>query len=319
MSALLLADAVASFLEWATVNNAPRTVRVYRHYLNRFVAFAGNVPVESLSPALVTRWARKFHPVQAVQRLCSWLVREAKMVTVNPLAGMPKPKQGARRRTLSPRESACFLRFADKVFRRVLVALRESIARPQEVRALSWEDLRGDEGEGFDAGELLAGRSWFDLPDAKGYARRTDPEAQRIIPISPRLGRLLVRLRGRLANVEGVIFKNRFGKAWTANAIRCRVRRLRQVAGLGTDRRGERIVAYTLRHTGATAAAARGVRDFMLAEVMGHATTRTTQRYVHLTPDQCCKAMGRLWEAKTGSRPKKHRPESPRIDPNAPR
>jgi site-specific recombinase XerD len=40
-----------------------------------------------------------------------------------------------------------------------------------------------------------------------------------------------------------------------------------------------------LRHTGATAAVRAGIRDFALAELLGHASTRTTARYVHLQPD----------------------------------
>jgi len=44
----------------------------------------------------------------------------------------------------------------------------------------------------------------------------------------------------------------------------------------------EKVVAYTVRHSTATIAAAAGVRDRMLADIMGHASTRTTARYQHL-------------------------------------
>lgn len=40
-------------------------------------------------------------------------------------------------------------------------------------------------------------------------------------------------------------------------------------------------VAYTLRHTGATTAMANGVTERVLAELMGHAGTRTVYRYQH--------------------------------------
>lgn len=298
VKAIRLSVAVAKFLEWAGRNNAPRTVDGYQRYLRRFVAWAGDVPLATLTPAMLGTWSRKYHPIQAVQRLCSWIVRDAKLMAANPLAGMPKPKSGKRRRTFAPRESAWMLRTADRRFRRLLVFLRESMARPQEVRVVAWPDLRSKNGDGFDAAELTSGRAWFAFPDAKGYARRSDPDADRVIPISPRLGRLLVRLHGEGAHDAGPIFRNRFQRPWTANAIRCRVRRLRAAVGLSSDRRGENVVAYTFRHTAATQAVAAHVGLFVVQESLGHASIKTTQRYVHLTPDQLCKGMGKVWEAK---------------------
>ncbi len=52
--------------------------------------------------------------------------------------------------------------------------------------------------------------------------------------------------------------------------------------GFAPDEHGENVVAYTLRHTGGTRATAQGVRDRVLADLMGHAQTTTTRRYQHL-------------------------------------
>jgi site-specific recombinase XerD len=67
--------------------------------------------------------------------------------------------------------------------------------------------------------------------------------------------------------------------------------RLRAKLGLGPDENGEQIVSYTLRHTAATRASARGVRDRVLAELMGHTSTSTTQRYQHLQADHLADAI----------------------------
>lgn len=304
MPSVLLAEAVARFLSWAEVNLAARTVAVYRLYLRRFAAWAGNVPVADISPAMLRTWSTKFHPLQAVQRLAGWMHREERTLAVNPLAGMRKIPTGQRRRVLTPVESMQLLRSTDAVFRRFLLAMRESYARPQEIRDVTPADIRQAGGLPAAAAELLAGRAFFELERGKGFERRADQARVRIIPISPRLGRLLARLCRFMPAVDAPIFRDSRGRPWTANAVRCRMRRLRLVAGLGVDRRGERVVAYTMRHTGATAAAAAGLRDWTLAEVLGHASTRTTSRYVHLQASDVLAAMKGIWELKTGGKAK---------------
>ena len=42
------------------------------------------------------------------------------------------------------------------------------------------------------------------------------------------------------------------------------------------------MVCYTWRHSAATEATLRGIRDRVLAELLGHASTRMTERYQHL-------------------------------------
>lgn len=316
MNPVSLFSAADRFLAWAEVNLAPRTVAGYRHYLNRFKAWAGDIDLRELSPAKLTTFSRKCHPVQSVQRLVSWCHREERSLIVNPLVGMKKIQVGKRRRVLMPTEAARMLRLTTDVFRKFMIAMRETIARPQEIRAVCWGDIRTSGNRDWTAGDLRTGTAFFMLPEGKGFNRRVDTTAVRIIPISPRLGRCLLRLWGDGCEANDVIFRDSKGRPWTANAVRCRNRRLRDLAGLVADRRGERVVAYTWRHTGATAAVVAGVRDLLLAEVMGHSSTRTTARYVHLQPDDVIRAMGIIWEAKSTHRRKNDRPESPRNRPD---
>lgn len=311
-----LRAAVERFLAWAAVNNKPATVAVYRLYLERFVRFFGDVPLAKLTPANVTTWSQKFHPVQAVQRLLAWCHKEERSIASNPLEGMRKLKTGVRLRILSPEETLALLRGTDRAFRPFLVALRESIARPQEIRAVRPCDIRAAGGRPATEDELLAGEAFFELGAGKGFERRSDQSSVRIIPISPRLGRLLDRLLRHDRAVTEPIFRNGRGRPWTANAVRCRLRRLRVRIGLEADARGERVVAYSFRHTGATAAAAAGLRDFTLARVLGHASTRTTARYVHLQAADVIDGMKRVWEMKASFRPKNDRPRLRRTHPD---
>ena len=53
----------------------------------------------------------------------------------------------------------------------------------------------------------------------------------------------------------------------------------------------ESIVTYSVRHSLATIAAAAGIRDRVLADIMGHTDTRTTARYLHLQVEHLRRAM----------------------------
>jgi integrase/recombinase XerD len=88
---------------------------------------------------------------------------------------------------------------------------------------------------------------------------------------------------------EAHLFLNSRGAPWTSSALRIAVRRACRRLGLD-ETHGEKIVAYTIRHTAATAATVAGVRDRHLADLMGHSTTRTTARYQHLDVEHLRKA-----------------------------
>lgn len=319
MAAVRLAASIKRFLQWAEVNLAPATVACYRHYLARFLAWAGDILVASLTPATLTTWSRKYHPLQAVQRLTAWCHREERSIDSNPLERMRKAPTGKRLRTLTAAELARLLRGADACFRAVLLALRETFARPQEIRAVAPQHIRMAGGLPADVAALLSGRAFFELPHGKGFDRRRDQSAVRVIAISPRLGRLILRKLALGVRFDVPLFLDSRGRPWTANAVRCRLRRLRDRVGLQADARGERVVAYTFRHTGATAAARTGLRDFTLAEILGHASTRTTARYVHLQAVDVLDAMARVWEVKGHFARKSDRLGSLKTHPEDPR
>jgi integrase len=216
--------------------------------------------------------------VQAVQRLYNWGVAMG-LLADNPVRSVPKPVPKPRERILTPQEAARLLRGTDRDFRPFLLAMRHTIARPQEVRAFRWKDL------------VHEPVPMFVLKDFKAKKRRKDRAAVRLIPLDDRMLRLLQRLARRHPQADDYVFLNQDGQPWTANAVRCRMRRLRDRLGLQPDGNGERVVAYTLRHTSATRASARGVRDRVLAQLMGHASTATTQRYQHLQADHLADAI----------------------------
>jgi integrase len=316
MQTVTVRDAAKLFLEGIAGDVAPATLRLYTHYVNRFVEAHGGVGLADVSPAIVRTWGKTYHPVQAVQRMMSWCHREARLISVNPVEGMRKMPRGRRMRTLTNEESARLIRAAKGATRRLLVALRETIARPGELRRVTWNDVVTAGLKPFTLDDLAAGRAFIFLDQFKAQRLCNDPHAVRVIPISRRLGRMLARLylvRGKEASY---VFLNSRENAWTTNAVRCAFRKLRDIAAFDHDRRGERVVAYTFRHTGATNAVIAGVPAFDLGQALGHQDVRQTFRYVHLAPTFLKNVMDRIDDAKRGSKRKNGRMVRRRIDPN---
>lgn len=285
----------------------PSTIAYYRHYLSKFLAHAKNIPLTSITPALLRGFSTKWHPTQCVHALLNWAFRDARTIAVNPLKGMKLPSHGRRNRIVSAIEKARILRRSARPFRGFLLGLSESLARPAEMREAKWGDIRVSGGPTFMIQDLVDGCAFFFFAHFKGQERRNDQSGARVIPISPRFGRLLKRLWGNGQRLDSVVFVNRLGQQWTHNAVRCRMRRLRARGDFTADTNGERIVAYTLRHSGATEAVQSGISPLALASLMGHSDVRMTQRYVHLVPEHLLSAMWQLDAFRRGKGRKKDR------------
>lgn len=286
-----LADEFGSWLrqEIEAGRKRQKTLDYYQHNIQRFIdAVGGRRPATSVKSIELERFKTNWHSVQAVQRLYNWGVVMG-LVATNPVRTVRAPDPGQRQRLLTPQETARLLRAADGPYRMVLLALRHTIARPQEIRAVRWKHL------------LLAPHPMFELRDFKAKARRKDRlVARRRIPLDDRMLRPLNRLAARRNPApDDHVFLNSQGRPWSSNALRIRMRNLRERLGLTPDENGERVVNYTFRHTAATRACAAGLRDRVLAELMGHAQVATTNRYLHLQDDHLHRAI-RTANAKLG-------------------
>lgn len=285
----------AAFLGWANQALRPSTVNVYRHYFKRWQDAHGDQLIRDIQPAHLTAWAKTWHECQAVKRLFGWAVNEAGLLASHAVLKVRPPRKGYRRRILAPREAARILRASSRDLRMLMIAYRETYARPQELRLATWEDIHAENPKLTTREALETCEASIVLYEFKDATRRIDTERPRVILLSPRACRLLLRLWLRRPHKRGRIFLTARGMPWTANALRCRFRRLRAKLGMGRDTRGENIVPYTWRHTGATMAAAVGVRDRLLADVLGHVETKTTARYCHLQVRHLRDALGRVW------------------------
>lgn len=288
-----LSELIELFNTFNYRNRARRTAEFYREQLAKLLARAGPIDASALRPAHVHLAGGGYHLVVAAKRLLSWAVTE-ELLELHPLTRMKTPRCGRRKLIVARVHLVGILRKAARDFRDYLLALVQTIARPQEIRELWWEDLFCDGGAGELAIALPAGRAWLLVVDHKGRRLAPEDTGPRLLLISPRLGRLLVRLYRRGVH-SGPIFCTRRGKPWTKNAVCLRMRRLRDRCAWLPRRGGEHVVAYTLRHTGATNLAAQGVNGAVLSEVLGHKNAETTARYLHFSPGLIRQAVAPTW------------------------
>lgn len=280
---MTLSQLLNAFGVWSVKNLSPGTILEYARHFRRLEMAAGGKELADIIENDLTSWASSWHSIQACQRLFNWARDHAEVIAKNPFAKVKRPPIGERKRVLTRKQILILMRLSSRDFRAFLLCLSQTIARPQEVRGLCWEQIESaDEGEGLRE-SLIKGRAFFVLDAFKGKARRTEKNGIRVLVIPKRLGRFLARQWVDGDPPSGNVFLNTRRKSWSNNAVRLRFKRLRIRAGLDRpDHRGEKIVCYTFRHSIATQAVKRGVRDKTLAELMGHTSTRTTQRYLHL-------------------------------------
>jgi integrase len=260
-----VADIVESFLSWASTHTRPNTYGQYRWYGQRLAEECGRHPARDFKPIHVTRWIEKnqwhgAHEYNARRysfRYFSWAVDEG-ILARNPLAAMKRPKPAPRQRAITDAEYLAMLRATDSNFRRLLFALRQTGARPQELRELQWTQVKSD--------HIL-------LTQHKTSGKTRKP---RVIHLAPMMQRFFAVWRRR--SNSPYVFLNADGKPWTANAVRLRVMRLKKKLALPDD-----VCAYLLRHAYGTEAIVNGVDLATVAELMGHASTEVTSEvYIHL-------------------------------------
>ncbi len=298
---------IKKFLKWCSATRKPRTTEYYRCLLYSFLAHVGNVRIGKLVPVDLESFGKTFHQVQAVQRLFQFAVDGLRILKVNPFKKVKRPPAGQRTRIFDRKELVQYLRRCGRAYRDFLIVMRGTMARPQEVKILSWPMLQAPiDWHGTIEDALYAGKAMFVLWEYKSRERAANPNKPRIIMMTRRVGRLLLRLRSRADSLAGIILLNDLDMPWTANALRCRMRRLRRKFPALPHVTGENIVNYTMRHTAATYASPK-VTQKELSLLLGHESMETTERYQHLRIDHLHDAMEKIEDVQVRREQRKKR------------
>ena len=301
-----LIEAFFAFLrgQIAAGKNKPKSLDYYKSQL---IPWAATLPGMALKDIiafhLTGAGGATWHRIQAAQRLFTWSVKQH-LITDSPFRDIRKPALGQRTRVLTQTEQARLLWGADprrktptkpirksthfapwRPLRWVLFTMARTLARPGEIRIVRWAD--------YDP----RAQHFIIRDDFKAKESRRDRAAARIIPVTdPTLIRVLATwFARRKPKSKDFIYLTRNGLPWSKDGLVHEVARARARAGLEDG--GEHIVAYTQRHTAATRAAEPdedgmpGANLSQIAEVMGHSTTRMTERYIHLHGKQMGKVI----------------------------
>jgi integrase len=261
-----VASVCDAFLQWSERHQSPETYRGYRFYVQSFCEACGYLLVQDVKPYHVTQWTdskawgptSQFNAVRAALRVFNWAVQQG-ILDVSPLKGMERPRPKSRDRYLTDEDFHTLFRAASKPVKRFLFALRHTGARPSEVRRLTWDQVQDD--------------CWI----LKEHKTSGKTGKSRVIYLNPAMKKMMAFLRK--GSESKYVFVNCYGRAWTTNAVRLQVARLREKAGLP-----EGTCAYLIRHAYGTYAILNGVDPVTLAELMGHADTTMINRvYVHLS------------------------------------
>lgn len=282
----LPSDLVEVFLEDLKKKRSQATYQLYAHYLRHFAKQMEGRKIDSIVETDILRFTRSRNPLICIRSFFHWCKKTVGVIAKNPTKKIPIPCNGHREKILDRREEVRFLRSSPRALREALIFLGGTGARPGEFCSLTWEQIR-IMGEGIPLEEALkSGLCFFALNHFKGKNRRKNPHRQRLIFIPKRVGRMLCRLRARGKDCQsGVIFKTAKGLEWNYNSFRSCFRRSRAKVFAASSDHLSQVVPYTLRHTFATRLASRGVNPKILAEMLGHSTTKMCEWYIHPSAD----------------------------------
>jgi len=251
-------------------------------YLADFCTAIGSLAAKDLKAFHVTDWMNgkgwkspsRRTAILTLKRVFNWAIEEG-LIGLNPIAKMKMPAATRREVMIATDQHQQIMTAKpcgrtpgttrkhgrkERAFQAVAVALRHTGARPGTVASVTAADVSAD------------GKRWV-LQKHKTKKKTGRPLIVYLDPCMQALTRMLMALRPK-----GPLFLNSRKQAWTKDAIKCRMTRLRKKLDLppGT-------VAYGYRHGFAHRALTNGIPIATVAKLMGHETSDMIDRnYGHL-------------------------------------
>lgn len=270
-----VASVIDAFLDFAIKRDAENTFYERKLYLQKFADVHGGRLVQDCRAYHLQKWvddhptwrseATKSYAIRIVKRAFNWAV-EQELITKNPFANV-KHRDGDARRPMTEQEYRTLLNMAGPETRlgEALRFIAGTGCRPCELRQLRWDQV--------DFERCV-------ITQLKHKTARTQKTVKpRIIVLAPEMVALLQQIQARHDH-PNFVFVSRRKSPWRRCSLPQAIRRLRRAAGLADD-----VVLYGLRHHFGTSAIKNQIDLKTTAELMCHATTRVTERYVHLAGD----------------------------------
>lgn len=263
-----------TYLDWVARHRKPRTLEYQLNVLRQFVAWAGrSTDCTTILPLHLDEWisdnAERWSGTTSGQYLSviqSMYVRAIKLgiINYNPVQYVDKPANDTVKFAMTRKQEArCVeaLECEEGYFREAFLAMLQTGARPQEVRAVEARHIEhiGDSNRSCWLWHWKAGEA------PKGRHARTIWTRQHT--------EILTRERARTA---GHLFRMKAGRPWTANALRLRFMRFREKVKI------PHLVANTPRHTYCTRLQQAKVDPSYIQVLMGWQSLDMLPTYGHL-------------------------------------
>lgn len=285
MKTIRLEQAISDFLDHAEIGRAqsPRTIRNYLHYLNRFAAFAGDIPISAIDLEMIGKYrlslnrledrngeqllqakSQNYHII-ALRAFLKYLIKQGYEVLAPEKVDLAVTE--AREVSFLERDELESIMESVDVSdspglrdRAILEMLYSTGLRVSEIAALNRDSISLERGE-------------FSV---KGKGKKT-----RIVFLSPRCKEWIGRyLDSRRDNAVALFVPAKIGMdgRLSTKAIEEIVRKYARLAGIV-----KKVTPHTLRHTFATQLLLNGADIRSVQELLGHASIATTQVYTHIT------------------------------------
>ena len=253
-----------SYLDWCQKNRKPGTYNYHLLYLKSLIESTGKrLRVSELRKHHITKWLEdkpwastsQNDAISIVKRAFNWALEEGYLV-FNPIAKLRKPTKKRRDIFYSPEQWAKIRSVAKGPIVDFLDFLWATGCRPQEARILEARHINGD---------VVI----FAADESKGE------KYQRVLFLTPDSQAIVAKLAAKYPT--GHLFRNRRGRAWTKDAVKCALTRISVKVGF-------RVIAYGARHGYATNALLNGVDPISVSHLMGHRSpAMVAQVYSHLS------------------------------------
>jgi integrase len=282
---ITVAHVLHKFLEWleketAAGRSSVGTLRYYKRPLAGlakkqksfvpFLEFVGEMTVDEFGEHTVTEWIDthyshgtdnyKITLLRPVKRAFSWACskKSNRLLKENPIDELELPTADSRHVYITAAQLAEIEAKAQGTFLDLLTVLRESGARPQELRASEAKHLQSNNGKP---------RLYF----AKPVKKTRGKQKPRKIYLNDRAFAICQRLAEQYPT--GPLFRNEDGNAWTKDALGCKCKRMKL---------GFPFSPYALRHTFCTDKLMQGLQPATVAELQGNSVEMVMRVYNQL-------------------------------------
>lgn len=265
------------FLEYSSGVHSKNTVKVNYWAFMEFIKIVGNRPLHSISIREIehflsvkkkeaTEWTARKHYgslASAFEKAVQW-----DLIKVNPFRKVKKPKP--------PEVLPLF--FSEDEFNTLMGCVQSRDFRELCITALL---------SGLRLGELLSLR-WNDIDFTSkvilvknSESFTTKSRMNRTVPMSEELFRLLGERKGNIRKESAFVFHNERGEPLKPQTVSQQFKKYVRRAGLN-----DKLHFHSLRHSFATHLAKKSVPLFAIQKLLGHSTSKTTEIYSHLLPQQ---------------------------------